>query len=141
MKEAVGLRKITCINQNWQFLKADIAPEQAVQYAAQGEKVTLPHTWNASDGQDGGNDYHRGRCWYIRRLTEEEAAGGKIFLEINGAAMSAEVYLNGKKIAEHRGGYSAFRTELTEDFDRSREAENILAISVCNEENDTVYPQ
>ena len=141
MKEAVGLRKITCINQNWQFLKADIAPEQAVQYAARGEKVTLPHTWNASDGQDGGNDYHRGRCWYIRRLTEEETAGGKIFLEINGAAMSAEVYLNGKKIAEHRGGYSAFRTELTEGLDRSREAENILAIAVCNEENDTVYPQ
>ena len=90
MKEAVGLRKITCINQNWQFLKADIAPEQAVQYAAQGEKVTLPHTWNASDGQDGGNDYHRGRCWYIRRLTEEET--GLLH-------KAADLILSGKTIA------------------------------------------
>ena len=135
------MRKITNINQNWQFLKADIALEQAITYAARGESVTLPHTWNAVDGQDGGNDYHRGTGWYIRRLTTEETAGEKIFLEINGAAMSAEVYLNGKKITEHRGGYSTFRADLTDLLDRRENAENVLAISVHNEENDTVYPQ
>ena len=135
------MRKITNINQNWQFLKADIALEQAITYAARGESVTLPHTWNAVDGQDGGNDYHRGTGWYIRRLTTEETAGEKIFLEINGAAMSAEVYLNGKKITEHRGGYSAFRADLTDLLDRRENAENVLAISVHNEENDRVYPQ
>ena len=135
------MRKITNINQNWQFLKADITLEQAITYAARGESVTLPHTWNAVDGQDGGNDYHRGTGWYIRRLTTEETAGEKIFLEINGAAMSAEVYLNGKKITEHRGGYSTFRADLTDLLDRRENAENVLAISVHNEENDTVYPQ
>ena len=135
------MRKITNINQNWQFLKADITLEQAITYATRGESVALPHTWNAVDGQDGGNDYHRGTGWYIRRLTTEETAGEKIFLEINGAAMSAEVYLNGKKITEHRGGYSAFRADLTDLLDRRENAENVLAISVHNEENDTVYPQ
>ena len=135
------MRKITNINQNWQFLKADITLEQAITYATRGESVALPHTWNAVDGQDGGNDYHRGTGWYIRRLTTEETAGEKIFLEINGAAMSAEVYLNGKKITEHRGGYSTFRADLTDLLDRRENAENVLAISVHNEENDTVYPQ
>ena len=139
------MRRIICIDQNWQFLKADISPEQAGANAARGEAVSLPHTWNAADGQDGGNDYHRGTCWYVRRLTAEEITaeteGERLFLEVNGAAMSAEVYLNGRKITEHRGGYSAFRADLTDFLDRSEGAKNMLAIAVHNEENDTVYPQ
>ena len=106
-------------------------------YAAQGEAVTLPHTWNAVDGQDGGNDYHRGTCWYVRELTAEETAGERLFLEINGAAMTAEVYLNGKKLCRHEGGYSTFRVELSGHLAEK----NILAISVSNEDNTSVYPQ
>ena len=54
------MRKITSIHEGWRFLKAAIPVDTAMAYAAQGEAVTLPHTWNAVDGQDGGNDYHRG---------------------------------------------------------------------------------
>ena len=107
------MRKKTVLKDGWRFLKHDMPVGTAMEYAARGEAVTVPHTWNAADGQDGGNDYHRGKCWYVRELSQEECAGEKLFLEINGAAMSAEVYLNGEKIAEHRGGYSAFRAELT----------------------------
>ena len=131
------MRTITGFNEGWRFAKTASLTSSNIIW----EDVTLPHTWNAVDGQDGGNDYHRGTGWYIRRLTTEETAGEKIFLEINGAAMSAEVYLNGKKITEHRGGYSTFRADLTDLLDRRENAENVLAISVHNEENDTVYPQ
>ena len=54
------MRKIININEGWRFLKDAVPAEQAVQYAAHGEAVTLPHSWNAIEGQDGGNDYHRG---------------------------------------------------------------------------------
>ena len=131
------MRKKTVLKDGWRFLKHDMPVGTAMEYAARGEAVTVPHTWNAADGQDGGNDYHRGRCWYVRELSPEECAGERLFLEINGAAMSAEVYLNGEKIAEHRGGYSAFRAELTEKLAEK----NTLAISVDNSDNDTVYPQ
>jgi beta-galactosidase len=131
------MRKITALTDGWRFLKAAIPVETAMQYAPQGEAVTIPHTWNAIDGQDGGNDYHRGTCWYVRELTAEETVGERLFLEVNGAAMTAEVYLNGKKLARHEGGYSAFRVELTDALGEK----NILAISVNNEDNDTVYPQ
>ena len=131
------MRKITSINQGWRFLKAAIPAAQAVEYAARGEEVTLPHTWNVIDGQDGGNDYHRGTCWYVRELTAEETAGERLFLEINGAAMTAEVYLNGEKLCRHEGGYSAFRVELSGKLAEK----NTLAISVNNEDNTTVYPQ
>ena len=131
------MRNITELRDGWRFLKAELSPEQAITHAGQGEAVSLPHTWNAVDGQDGGNDYHRGTCWYVRELTAEELAGEAVFLEINGAAMTAEVYFNGKLIAHHEGGYSAFRVELT----RERAEKNTLAISVNNADNDTVYPQ
>ena len=127
------MRKITNINEGWRFLKAAIPVEQAMQYAARGEAVTLPHTWNAFDGQDGGNDYHRGACWYVRELTSEELIGEKNILEINGANHTAEVFFNGKKLAHHAGGYSAFRVELPHP--------GTLAISVDNRDNTTVYPQ
>ena len=131
------MREITILKDGWRFLKADISLKQAMENAGQGENISLPHTWNAVDGQDGGNDYHRGTCWYVRELTAEEVAGEAVFLEINGAAMTAEVYFNGKQIAHHEGGYSAFRVELTQE----RAEKNVLAISVNNAENDTVYPQ
>ncbi len=131
------MRKITKLNEGWRFLKAAIPAESAVQYAARGEAVTLPHTWNAVDGQDGGNDYHRGLCWYVRELTAEETAGERLFLEINGAAHTAEVWFNGKRLARHEGGYSTFRVELTGEL---RE-KNLLAISVSNEDTVSVYPQ
>ena len=98
------MRKITVLKDGWKFLKADIPCETAMEYAAQGETVSLPHTWNAVDGQDGGNDYHRGTCWYVRELSAEETEGERLFLEFAGAAMSADVYLNGKHLVHHDGG-------------------------------------
>ncbi|MGO5203101.1 glycoside hydrolase family 2 TIM barrel-domain containing protein [Bilifractor sp. LCP21S3_F8] len=103
------------------------------------ENVTLPHTWNAVDGQDGGNDYYRGTCWYMRELTEEETAGERLFLEINGAANTCEVWLNGERLTHHEGGYSTFRVELSGKLQKQKK--NLLEISVSNEENSTVYPQ
>ncbi len=130
------MRNIVNINENWVFVKdCNQAPSSLPQ---NGEGVNLPHTWNAKDGQDGGNDYFRGTCCYVKELKREELpAGDKIYLEITGANSSADVYMNGKRLAHHDGGYSTWRVELTTTL---RE-ENILSILVDNSENDTVYPQ
>ena len=99
------MRKIIPILDAWQFSKESAEPVP----------VTLPHTWNASDGQDGGNDYYRGTCEYTRQLARPELEPGEeVWLEFLGAAHTCEVYLNGEKLARHEGGYSAFRVELTD---------------------------
>ena len=131
------MRDVRVLKNDWRFLKSASSAEQALAEAGQGEPVSLPHTWNAADGQDGGNDYYRGQCWYVRELTAEELAGDCVFLEINGAAMSADIWFNGELLAHHEGGYSAFRADLTE----KRAETNFLAIAVSNEDNDRVYPQ
>ena len=132
------MRKITPLTTGWRFLKHDMPVEIALQYAERGEAVTLPHTWNAVDGQDGGNDYHRGQCWYVRELSADECAGERLFLEVPGAAHTAEVFLNGTEIARHEGGYSTFRVELS---GKLSPVKNVLAIAVDNRDSDRVYPQ
>ncbi len=128
------MRTTTLLHTGWTFVKSAADASEAA--AASGEAVTLPHTWNAVDGQDGGNDYYRGTCWYVRQL-EKPDSDGEVWLEFAGAAMTAEVYLNGEKLARHEGGYSTFRVNLTEHL---KEA-NTLAVSVDNSDNDRVYPQ
>ena len=127
------MRNILNINEGWRFLKAAVPVETAMAYADRGEAVTLPHTWNALDGQDGGNDYHRGLCWYVREVTAEELSGEVNFLEVNGANHTAEVYLDGERLARHEGGYATFRVELPHP--------GTLAIAVDNRDSDRVYPQ
>ncbi|MDD4849116.1 MAG: glycoside hydrolase family 2 TIM barrel-domain containing protein [Gemmiger sp.] len=126
------MRIIQPLNTDWLFVRNEISTAEA------GVSVTLPHTWNNVDGQDGGNDYHRGKCWYLRTLEKPALeAGARVYLEIPAAASIAEVYLNGEKLARHEGGYAAFRVDLTEHL----QPKNSLAISVDNSDNDTVYPQ
>jgi len=127
------MRNILNLNKDWLFVKdsANIAVEG-------GEAISLPHTWNATDGQDGGNDYFRGTCLYKKTLKKADLPkAAKYFLEIRGANSSADVYLNGKALAHHDGGYSTWRVELTDALAE----ENVLVIAVDNAPNETVYPQ
>ncbi len=130
------MRNILKWNSDWTFLKGvNEAPATLPEGA---EQVTLPHTWNAVDGQDGGNDYYRGSCCYAKTLTKAELPEGEeYYLEIRGANSSADVYVNGKKLAHHDGGYSTWRVELTNDLVE----ENVIAVIVDNAPNETVYPQ
>ena len=76
------MRKIVKWNENWEFFKgvADVSAKE------NGEIVSLPHTWNAVDGQDGGNDYFRGTCLYVKKLSKSEVPEGQLcYLEIRGA--------------------------------------------------------
>ena len=61
----------------------------------------------------------------------------RYYIEFQGANSSAEVYLNGKKIASHDGGYSTFRADMTDAL----EIRNLLVVVVDNSANETVYPQ
>lgn len=82
------MRQVISLNENWTFLKQAVALEEAVQISGEGagEAVILPHTWNAVDGQDGGDDYYRGTCWYVRKLKMPEHTG-RVYLQVDGIMM------------------------------------------------------
>ena len=128
------MRSILNINQGWQFFKDTKDP--AVSEGA--VEVNLPHTWNAEDGFDGGNDYFRGSCIYKKTITRAELPEADLYyLELRGANSSADVYANGKHLAHHDGGYSTWRVNFTEELGESVE----IAVHVDNAPNDRVYPQ
>ena len=130
------MRTVLNINCDWSFVK-DLSQVPTV-LPMNGDKVDLPHTWNAKDGQDGGNDYFRGTCCYAKSIIKSELPDAqRYYLEINGANSTADVYMNGKHLSHHDGGYSTWRVEITNTL---RE-QNCLAILVNNEANETVYPQ
>ena len=129
------MRKILNWNAEWSFYKGIADPSAAT---AEGEAISLPHTWNAVDGQDGGNDYFRGSCLYKKSLKKSDLPeNNEYYLEINGANSSADVYVNSEKLAHHDGGYSTWRVNLTSAL----QEENEIAIVVDNAPNDSVYPQ
>ncbi|MFQ9572523.1 MAG: glycoside hydrolase family 2 protein [Roseburia hominis] len=130
------MRKVMELKDNWMFVKEAENAEDAA--SKKGTAISLPHTWNAVDGQDGGNDYHRGTCWYVTKFQKPELeAGSQIYVEFLGASVIADVYLNGEAVAHHEGGYSTFRVNLTDKL----QEENVLAVALNNADNNYVYPQ
>ena len=108
-------------------------------FAKEGEAfapVSLPHTWNAKDGQDGGNDYWRGVGTYRIDLPDP-TDGKRQFIEFKGANHVATVYCNGRLLGQHKGGFSTFRFDLTAAM---RPTGNVLRVDVSNAPSD-IYPQ
>ena len=130
------MRKIISLNQKWSFRKG--INEVPAVTPVDWDFVNIPHCWNAIDGQDGGNDYFRGTCCYVKDIDMEEIpTADKYYLEINGANSSATVFMNGNELASHDGGYSTWRVDITEELKKGTR----LGILVDNSANETVYPQ
>ncbi|MBQ3133022.1 MAG: DUF4982 domain-containing protein [Clostridia bacterium] len=123
------MRKIQTIRDGWSFRDMD----------GNRAAVELPHTWNAKDGQDGGNDYRRGTCVYDVTFDAPAFEAGKerVYLQFDGVNASANVLLNGQPVMRHDGGYSTFRADVTELL----QAKNELVVEVDNSVNGRVYPQ
>ncbi len=123
------MRKLINLNDEWHFTidgKYD-------------EVVNLPHTWNAVDGQDGGNDYLRALATYEKIFKKPVVNNDQaIYIQFDGVNSECDVFLNGEKIIRHEGGYSTFRKEIT---DLLREGYNDLKVEVDNRPNKRVYPQ
>lgn len=136
------------INSNWKFHKGQLHNGFSSQLDDSGwETVNLGHTWNNIDGQDGkpnnkdinDTDYYRGDGWYRKHLfINSTDSDKKIFLRFQGANTKTQVYVNGNSAGIHSGGYTAFNVDITPYI--NFEAENLIAVRVNNERDDTIAP-
>lgn len=101
--------------------------------------VTIPHTWNAQDALAGNMAYKRGIGNYEKKIHIKKAWKGKrLFLRFEGVNSVASVFVNGKFIGEHRGGYSAFIYEISDHVNFGKD--NNLLVRVNNGEQLDVMP-
>ncbi len=107
------------LDDHWQFLRSDAAPAADT---AGWSTVAVPHTWNAEDALDGGgrdrqsrDGYYRGPGWYAQTFdVPETVRGRRVFIRFEAVGSVAEVYLNGRRLGDHRGAFTAFCFELTD---------------------------
>jgi len=140
ISDSAPCRQTLTFAADWLFHKGDDSAASAAGFDdSTWQRVALPHTWNATDGQDGGNDYHRGPCWYrLRFVLPPGSTGQRCFLRFGAASLVAEVFLNGQRLGEHRGGFTAFCFEVTSHL--QTDGVNVLAVRVDNSQCEDVAP-
>jgi beta-galactosidase len=130
----------TLLNTGWRFIRADVTGAQAPGFNDSGwTSVNTPHTWNAVDGADGGNNYYRGVGWYRRHYTvPSELAGKRLYLQFAGVDQVADVWVNGTYLGQHMGGYSRFRFDATAALLPGQD--NVIAVKVTNARDTNIAP-
>ena len=124
-------RESTLLDSDWKFKLGEVADAENTNFDDSGwQAVSIPHNWGWEQAQ-AGKDYYRGPGWYRRALNIGAPQPGKrYFLRFEAASLMADVYLNGKFVGEHLGGFGAFCFEITKQLSGS--GANLLAVRVSN---------
>lgn len=131
--QTLAQRENILINQDWNFRFSHQVDKNS------SRRVDLPHTWNAQDALSGKPDYKRGIGNYDKKLfIRSEWKGKRLFLRFEGANCVSNVFINGKQIGEHRGGYGAFIFEITDKVNYGKN--NTVLVRVNNGEQLDVMP-
>ena len=130
-------------NEGWKFFNENLPGSESVGVdESKWTSVNLPHTWNAADAFDDVPGYRQGLSWYRKKFKAAEKSGGKrLFIYFEGVNQIADVFVNGKFVGSHVGGYAAFAFDIT-DFVVSDASglENVVAVRVNNLPTDDAPP-
>ena len=140
-----GQGYVADLSEGWKFGGKDEDAFTADYDDSEWPIVNLPHTWNALDGSNGGNNYARTAYWYRKTLSLDTPFDGKrIYLEFLGANQQTDLYVNGthmklsgSDLYTHRGGYTAFRYDMTDSL---RPGSNTIAVRADNTKTETTAP-
>ncbi len=125
-------REVINLNRSWRFTPGYETAKQVY------TEVSLPHMWN-HDALAGKADYYRGLGNYEKDIQiPEDWKGRKLYLYFKGVNTVANVFVNGKHVAEHRGGYTAFAVDITDFVEYG--AENRVWVRVNNAPQLDVMP-
>jgi beta-galactosidase len=132
-------REDTILDSGWRFQQGDTADAQQPSFDDSAwQSLALPHNWGWQEAMNG-QDYYRGPGWYRRDLNiGPPQSGRRYFLRFEAASTVADVYLNGKSLGQHRGGFGAFCFDITSQL--SATGTNLLAVRVSNAPEADVAP-
>ncbi|MCD0489560.1 glycoside hydrolase family 2 [Pedobacter sp. MC2016-14] len=91
-----------------------------------GYLLNVPSDWNSQMPE---LKYYEGTIWYARRFDVTKERGKRLFLYFGAVSYRCRIYLNGKEIAEHEGGFTPFQLDITNTV---KDKDNFLAVEVNN---------
>jgi beta-galactosidase len=137
-----GVRVVENFNQSWKFIRADVAGAEAIEFDdSPWENVGLPHSFSLPYFM--ASKFYVGYGWYRKHFAGPASWTGKnVYLEFQGAFDQAEIFLNGKKVGEHIGGYNGFSIDLTSALRTgdNKTGDNVVAVRLNNNWNATLPP-
>ncbi len=135
---AYSPREVINLNREWKYMQGDLQGAEKTDYDDNNwETIGIPHSFSIPYFMS--KDFYTGYGWYRKRVFfTERNLSGKIFLEFDGVFQEAEIFLNGKFIDRHCGGYTGFSVDIT---DAAQKGDNVLAIRVNNLWQPTVAPR
>ncbi len=125
-------RDVKSFNEGWLFKKGPFPTDQILfqsGFDQRWQDVTIPHTWNAIDMQNDKNNFYAGEAFYKKTYRPDASMKDKrIFLNFEGVASVAELYVNGTFAGNHKGGYSAFAIEISKLLKFGEDNEILLKV-------------
>jgi beta-galactosidase len=136
---AADLRQIISFNRDWSFQLGDVTGAGTAAFDdSKWESIGLPHSFSmpyfaASD------KFYVGYGWYRKHFdVPAKWTGQRVNLEFDGVFQVAEVFVNGRRIGEHKGGYTGFSFDIT---DAVTPGDNVVAVRVNNLWNPRLAPR
>jgi beta-galactosidase len=125
---------VTNIDATWKF---DLNPTGTPQSTSYNDStwttVTLPHTWDAS-----ATSYPTGNGWYRQTVTiAPSMVGDEIYLQFQGASLSATVYVDGVQVGSHNGGWETFDVDVTAQMTAGS---HLIAVDTNNISSSNIVP-
>jgi hypothetical protein len=124
-----SLREVINFNREWKFQLGDSTNAESAAFDdAAWQSVGLPHSFSMP--YFASPRFYVGYGWYRKHFTPPtDRQGRRVNLEFDGAFQVAEVFVNGKRVGEHKGGYTGFTFDIT---DTLKAGDNIVAVRVNN---------
>ena len=124
------------LNNGWQFTEE--WSEDFLLGKGQYEEVRIPHTNRMLPYHSIDSGSYQMVCGYRKTVNSPcDMEGKRAFLQFEGAAHIASVYVNGEEKLTHRCGYTAFRVEITDEL---RDGKADIAVRLDTTENPQVPP-
>ena len=122
-------RQTIIFNREWKFQLGDHAGAEAAAFDdAKWDDIGLPHSFSMP--YFGSSRFYTGYGWYRKHFdVPADWTGKRLFLEFDGAFQDAEIFINGSRITEHKGGYTGFSVDIT---DAVKAGDNLVAVRLNN---------
>ena len=120
-KEPAKFRKEVSLNSDWKTIVLDKLPKSEENFVqnpkvdSQWQQVNVPHNWDQYYGfrRTKHGNLH-GTAWYHKILQlDKQDTSKRLFLYFEGVSSYATVWVNGKKVGEHKGGRTTFTVDIT----------------------------